>query len=111
LVGVTFQDGSTFGSAPIALSALCRPQAKVKAFSVGADDVVTKPFDRALSGCMLRRGGWPHCGYPPYYGRPGWRWHLTRTASPEQFRPDVPAGVKGWGAKGILDLRRIENAR
>ena len=29
----------------------------------------------------------------------------------EQFRPEVPAGVKGWGAKGILDLSRIENAR
>ncbi len=29
----------------------------------------------------------------------------------EQFRPEVPAGVKGWGAKGILDLTRIENAR
>ena len=28
----------------------------------------------------------------------------------EQFRPEVPAGVKGWGAKGILDLSRIENA-
>lgn len=29
----------------------------------------------------------------------------------ERFRPEVPAGAKGWGAKGILDLRRIENAR
>lgn len=28
----------------------------------------------------------------------------------EQFRPDVPAGAKGWGAKGVLDLRRIEGA-
>jgi hypothetical protein len=28
----------------------------------------------------------------------------------EQFRPEVPAGVKGWGAKGILDLSRIEGA-
>lgn len=27
------------------LSDLCRPQAKVKGFSVGADDFVTKPFD------------------------------------------------------------------
>jgi hypothetical protein len=25
----------------------------------------------------------------------------------EQFRPDIPAGVKGWGAKGELDLGRI----
>jgi hypothetical protein len=25
----------------------------------------------------------------------------------EQFRPDVPAGTKGWGAKGVLDLRKI----
>jgi two-component system, cell cycle response regulator CtrA len=31
----------------IVLSALCRPQAKVKAFAVGADDFVTKPFDQA----------------------------------------------------------------
>jgi hypothetical protein len=25
----------------------------------------------------------------------------------EQFRPDIPAGTKGWGAKGELDLARI----
>ncbi|WP_428391468.1 response regulator transcription factor CtrA [Lichenicoccus sp.] len=31
----------------IMLSALCRPQAKVKAFAVGADDFITKPFDHA----------------------------------------------------------------
>ena len=28
----------------------------------------------------------------------------------EHFRPEVPAGAKGWGAKGILDLQRIEHA-
>jgi hypothetical protein len=26
----------------------------------------------------------------------------------EQFRPTVPEGVKGWGAKGDLDLGVIE---
>jgi hypothetical protein len=26
----------------------------------------------------------------------------------EQFRPEIPEGVKGWGAKGDLDLGRIE---
>jgi two-component system cell cycle response regulator CtrA len=31
----------------IVLSSLCRPQAKVKAFAVGADDFITKPFDQA----------------------------------------------------------------
>jgi hypothetical protein len=25
----------------------------------------------------------------------------------EQFRPEVPAGAKGWGAKGLLDLQKI----
>ncbi len=25
----------------------------------------------------------------------------------EQFRPQVPAGERGWGAKGVLDLRQI----
>jgi hypothetical protein len=25
----------------------------------------------------------------------------------EQFRPSIPAGVKGWGAKGDLDLGLI----
>jgi hypothetical protein len=25
----------------------------------------------------------------------------------ERFRPEIPAGVKGWGAKGELDLERI----
>ncbi len=28
----------------------------------------------------------------------------------EQFRPEVPAGTKGWGAKGVLDLDRIRGA-
>jgi hypothetical protein len=27
----------------------------------------------------------------------------------EQFRPEIPAGVKGWGAVGDLDLDRIES--
>ncbi len=31
----------------IVLSTLCRPQAKVKAFAVGADDFITTPFDHA----------------------------------------------------------------
>ena len=26
----------------------------------------------------------------------------------EKFRPDIPAGVGGWGAKGLLDLAVIE---
>ncbi len=25
----------------------------------------------------------------------------------ERFRPEIPAGVRGWGARGILDLERI----
>jgi hypothetical protein len=28
----------------------------------------------------------------------------------ERFRPEVPSGTKGWGAKGVLDLARIEQA-
>jgi len=28
----------------------------------------------------------------------------------EHFRPEVPEGAKGWGAKGILNLARIERA-
>jgi len=28
----------------------------------------------------------------------------------EQFRPEVPPGARGWGAKGVLDLARIEAA-
>ena len=28
----------------------------------------------------------------------------------EQFRPEVPADVKGWGAKGELDLKKIRSA-
>jgi hypothetical protein len=27
----------------------------------------------------------------------------------EQFRPEIPKGVEGWGAKGILDLGAIKN--
>jgi hypothetical protein len=29
----------------------------------------------------------------------------------EAFRPEVPAGTRGWGAMGVLDLARIEAAR
>lgn len=29
----------------------------------------------------------------------------------ERFRPEVPAGAVGWGKKGVLDLKQIENAR
>lgn len=34
---------------------------------------------------------------------------LTRTAFRlyEQFRPAVPAGTAGWGAKGVLDIAKI----
>jgi len=28
----------------------------------------------------------------------------------EAFRPEVPAGVRGWGAAGVLDLERIRTA-
>ena len=28
----------------------------------------------------------------------------------ERFRPEVPEGARGWGAKGTLDLARIERA-
>ena len=28
----------------------------------------------------------------------------------EAFRPEVPAGVRGWGAAGVLDLDRIRTA-
>ncbi len=28
----------------------------------------------------------------------------------EAFRPEVPAGVRGWGAAGVLDLERIREA-
>jgi len=27
----------------------------------------------------------------------------------EEFRPAVPEGMKGWGAKGVLDLRKIRS--
>ena len=27
----------------------------------------------------------------------------------ERFRPSIPEGVKGWGAKGDLDVGLIEN--
>jgi len=27
----------------------------------------------------------------------------------EKFRPKIPEGVKGWGAKGVLDLARLRN--
>lgn len=29
----------------------------------------------------------------------------------ERFRPDVPSGAEGWGAKGALTIERIQSAR
>ena len=29
----------------------------------------------------------------------------------EQFRPNIPEGVQGWGAKGELDLEQIRKLR
>ncbi len=29
----------------------------------------------------------------------------------EDFRPEVPEGVRGWGAKGELDITRIRRLR
>jgi hypothetical protein len=29
----------------------------------------------------------------------------------ERFRPNIPAGVRGWGAKGELELKRIETLK
>ena len=29
----------------------------------------------------------------------------------EQFRPSIPGGKKGWGAKGVLDLELVEGLR
>lgn len=26
----------------------------------------------------------------------------------EAFRPEIPAGLRGWGAKGVLDLAKVE---
>ncbi len=28
----------------------------------------------------------------------------------ENFRPEVPEGVEGWGAKAMLDIARIKRA-
>lgn len=28
----------------------------------------------------------------------------------ERFRPEVEPGAKGWGAKGVLDLKKIRTA-
>lgn len=49
-------------------------------------------------------------------------WELARAWPPkklaevafhlyEQFRPEVPEGVRGWGAKGELDLQRIRSLK
>jgi hypothetical protein len=29
----------------------------------------------------------------------------------ERFRPEIPAGVRGWGAAGELDLKRVESLK
>jgi hypothetical protein len=40
---------------------------------------------------------------PDELGRVGFRLY-------ERFRPEVPEGVEGWGAKAVLDIGRIERA-
>ena len=40
---------------------------------------------------------------PAELNRTGFRFY-------EHFRPEVPPGTKGWGAKGVLELSRIRAA-
>ena len=40
---------------------------------------------------------------PDELDRVGFRLH-------ERFRPEVPEGVGGWGAKAVLDVERIKRA-
>jgi hypothetical protein len=44
---------------------------------------------------------------PFFSGRPGWVWSSAWIWLYEAFRPEVPEGVEGWGAKGLLSLDRI----
>jgi hypothetical protein len=54
---------------------------------------------RAAPRCGRGSRNWP----PDELNRVGFRLY-------EQFRPEVPERVKGWGAKGELDLDRVRQA-
>ena len=61
--------------------------------ALGEDLAAVRQAMEALAGSME----------PEELNRVGFRLY-------EHFRPDVPAGAKGWGAKGVLDLDRIKDA-
>jgi hypothetical protein len=64
---------------------------------------VEKAFgaDLAAAEAAMRRLAWSLS--PEELNRVGFRLY-------ERFRPEVPPGAQGWGAKGVLDLARIELA-
>jgi hypothetical protein len=64
---------------------------------------VEKAFgaDLAAAEATMRRLAWSLS--PEELNRVGFRLY-------ERFRPEVPPGAQGWGAKGVLDLARIEAA-
>ena len=68
----------------------------------------SEPTSRAPSATA-----WARCGRQ----WTSWRRRCRRTNSTgsgfrlyERFRPEVPEGVEGWGAKAVLDIGRIRQA-
>jgi len=70
----------------------------------------------------LRPARWGRLRSPPWSGTQCARRRRCASLPPEElnrigfrlyerFRPEVPAGAAGWGKKGVLDLKLIENAQ
>ena len=72
------------------------PAAPVKAY-------VTKAFGDHLTAVRKAMGDLAARYEPEELNRVGFRLY-------EHFRPEVPPDVKGWGAKGALDLEKIRSA-
>lgn len=70
--------------------AVAGSSARVKARAIGG----RAPGDGGLGGRSAARGAEP-----------------DRPLLYERLRPEVPTGAAGWGKKGSLDLKLIENAR
>lgn len=51
--------------------------------------------------CASTWSGWPNRIPPDALNAEGF--HLY-----EKFRPEVPSDEKGWGAKGVLDLAKVD---
>ena len=66
----------------------------------GVERYLEGKFGEALPAARSAMGGLARAFEPEQLAREAFRLY-------EEFRPRIPEGVSGWGAKGELDLNRL----